>query len=88
VKLDGKVVCDEKFPFDNAHTYKPFKINLSKGKHTIKVSSKNVGIKFSKEFSFTDEDYGVVTFWYLEESNKLPKKNFEWEIDKGSLAIF
>ena len=88
VELNGKIVCDKKFAFGDAHNYESFKFELPKGKHVIKVSSTNAKIEYTKEFIFADQDYGVVTFCYLEESERIPKKYFQWEAHKGELAIF
>lgn len=88
IEIDGELVVSDYFRVGTQHTFVPFKLSLSKGKHWIRIWSKKGDSELSTEFDLNDHEVGVVTFWYYPKShyNSTPRK-FEFSTQKGPLMI-
>jgi hypothetical protein len=88
VEIDGELVVSDYFDVGSQHTFKPFHLSLSKGKHRIRIWSEKGGAELSKEFELKDQDIGVIEYWYYPESHYSPTpRHFSFRTLKGPLQI-
>jgi len=64
VEIDGEVVVREHFHVGNQHNWKAFTLNLSAGKHRLKVSSAKGEAELPTEFEVKGEHWAVINYWY------------------------
>jgi len=88
VEIDGELVVSDSFHVGTQHTFVPFKLSLSQGKHTIRIWSVKGKAHLSAEMELTDHDVGVVTYWYYPKSHYSPTpRKFDFRTQKGPLMI-
>jgi len=92
IKINGTKICDQDFHFETGHTYKQFYPKLKKGNNLIEATSKNANCEnFKKEFIFTNENYGVISYSNNSPIEKDLAKNpgmIWFHIKTGKLVIF
>jgi hypothetical protein len=64
VEIDGEVVVREHFDVGNQHSWKAFTLNLSAGKHRLKVSSAKGEAELSEGFEVKGEHWALISYWY------------------------
>jgi hypothetical protein len=88
VEIDGEIVVRDYFRVGTQHTFVPFQMNLTQGKHKIKIWSERGKAELTQEFDLRDQDIGVVEFWYYPDSHYDPTpRSFSFSTRKGPLLI-
>lgn len=88
VEIDGELVVSADFAVGTQHSFVPFELSLSEGKHQIRIRSKKGDAELSTEFELKDHDVGVVTYWYSPRRHYEPTpKHFKFRTQKGPLLI-
>jgi hypothetical protein len=88
VEIDGELVVSEYFKVGSQHSFKTFRLFLSKGTHRIHIWSEKGEANLTKEFELKDYDKGVVTYFYYPDTHYSPTpRQLHFEIHKGPLMI-
>jgi len=88
VEIDGELVVSDYFRVGTQHTFVPFKLSLSVGKHRIHIWSTKGGAQLMEEFEIKDQYVGVVTYWYYPRSHYSPTpRKFKFRTQNGPLTI-
>jgi hypothetical protein len=88
VEIDGELVVSADFAVGTQHSFVPFELSLSEGKHQIRIWSKKGDAELSTEFELKDHDVGVITYWYSPRRHYEPvPKHFKFRTQKGPLLI-
>ncbi len=88
VEIDGELVVSACFAVGTQHSFVPFVLSLSEGKHQIRIWSKKGDAELSTEFELEDHDVGVITYWYSPRRHYEPTpRHFNFRTQKGPLLI-
>lgn len=88
VEIDDELVISDYFAVGTQHSFTPFRLSLSKGRHKIKISSQKGKAELSTEFELSDQDVGEIDFWYYPKSYYDPTpRHFDFKLQKGPLLI-
>lgn len=76
VIIDSDTIVYDTLYVNNQHNWKVHKLNLSKGKHSIKAKSLNGGYEITDSFFLFYKKYIYIDYWFYPEDhyNPMPKQ--------------
>lgn len=81
VFIDGKHVVTGDLQVNSQHTWYPFDFYVPTGHHTIRALGMGGDVTLNADFDVSTETWGVLNFWYSEDTQGVAKgtpEHFDW----------
>lgn len=80
IELDGQLAVTGDFDVEGQHTWVPFELPAAPGTHTLRVTSTGGSATLDETFVMDDRKWGVVMFWFDQDSTEIDTPYFSWAL--------